>query len=492
MKKKSPFLRLSFLPRFPLFGNNPMSKRRNSQVWLLLPLLILCGQDIMAVTYTFNGGTSTSWNEASNWATGLPPNPLISTDDIFIRADCDFDLGVEYVLEGDLTMQVMARLTINNAEKMTISSTGRLINASSGGPGLQIFGTLEVNGQLQKNNTEFVVVESGGTMTVNGTFNNFGVGSTTINGTLNGSNGTIQQDSELILSGGSIQPGTSPGCLSLLNTSNSFTSGTITLEVDAITTACTDYDQLTVGDYTGGATVNITVAAGSYPNGTELTLIDGTGTGDASTFSVNILGAGAAQWSVKSGTGADLVIQTTVLPVELMYFNAATKGQENLLTWRTASEVNNQGFDIERSSDGRTWQTLAFVSGQGTTLEEQSYTYMDSRPLHGLNYYRLKQMDFDGQFEYSGIRSLMTEDSNAGVQVYPNPLRADGLLNVNLSAEPEDKAIFRIFDLNGKILHQETLSNQFNQSAYGYLPAGVYFIEVTSGYEAWRERLVVQ
>lgn len=83
------------------------------------------------------------------------------------------------------------------------------------------------------------------------------------------------------------------------------------------------------------------------------------------------------------------------------------------------------------------------------------------------------------------------ESSTIGIAVYPNPVE-DGLLNITFHTELEGAATLRIFDAGGKMLHRETLANQFNQTGYGHLPAGVYYIEVTSGLDVWRERLVVQ
>ncbi len=183
----------------------------------------------------------------------------------------------------------------------------------------------------------------------------------------------------------------------------------------------------------------------------------------------------------------------TALPVELIDFLAAAQApRTTLLSWRTASEQNNQGFDIERSTDGRTWQPLGFVPGQGTTQQPRVYTFVDERPLPGINYYRLRQVDFDGKFEYSGIRSVAMEGSSQGVQVYPNPVQGGGLLSIHFATEQDAAATLRIFDASGKMLHRETLANQYNQTGYGQLPAGIYFIEVTSDYEVWRERLAVQ
>ena len=108
-----------------------------------------------------------------------------------------------------------------------------------------------------------------------------------------------------------------------------------------------------------------------------------------------------------------------------------------------------------------------------------------------MNYYRLRQVDFDGNFEYSGIRPVVMGGSGNGVAVYPNPVK-DGLLNVDFATEQEGTATLRIFDACGKLLHRETLADQLNQTSYGYLPSGIYFIEINNGKDVWRERLVVQ
>ena len=69
---------------------------------------------------------------------------------------------------------------------------------------------------------------------------------------------------------------------------------------------------------------------------------------------------------------------------------------QSLLTWQTASELNNAGFEVERSADAKQWEVLGFVNGHGTTMEANDYKYLDAQPMRGMNYYRLSQTDFDG------------------------------------------------------------------------------------------------
>lgn len=100
----------------------------------------------------------------------------------------------------------------------------------------------------------------------------------------------------------------------------------------------------------------------------------------------------------------------TALPVELIFFSATVNNQKHvILNWATASELNNDFFTIERSIDGLTWEVVEFVNGNGTTPLRNDYNSQDVRPYSGLSYYRLKQTDFDGAFEYSNIVSVFID-----------------------------------------------------------------------------------
>jgi hypothetical protein len=100
----------------------------------------------------------------------------------------------------------------------------------------------------------------------------------------------------------------------------------------------------------------------------------------------------------------------TALPVELLFFSATAHNQKQvILNWATASELNNDFFTVERSIDGLNWEVVEFVNGNGTTPLRNDYSTTDIRPFTGLSYYRLKQTDFDGAFEYSYIVSVFID-----------------------------------------------------------------------------------
>ncbi|MEL6592409.1 MAG: hypothetical protein AAFQ68_20090, partial [Bacteroidota bacterium] len=133
-------------------------------------------------------------------------------------------------------------------------------------------------------------------------------------------------------------------------------------------------------------------------------------------------------------------------PVEWVGFDGRLSGETVVLNWSTASELNNDYFEIERSTDGASFQTLASVAGTGTTAEQQDYKFVDFSPVNGENYYRLKQVDLDGQFAYSAIIRLQVEPNKFRYSVYPNP--SSDFLHIS-STEKEITRI-EMLDLNGR------------------------------------------
>jgi hypothetical protein len=138
----------------------------------------------------------------------------------------------------------------------------------------------------------------------------------------------------------------------------------------------------------------------------------------------------------------------TPLPIELVYFNVIPQNNRSVkLEWQTASEINNDFFTVERSLNGIDWEIIAKVNGAGNSNMMLTYSIVDQTPYFGISYYRLKQTDFDGQFEYSSIKSVnfkITELNN--VQIYPNP--TNNVFTVN--GNPEELAEIKITNALGQ------------------------------------------
>jgi hypothetical protein len=160
-------------------------------------------------------------------------------------------------------------------------------------------------------------------------------------------------------------------------------------------------------------------------------------------------------------------ITSAVLPVELTQFGAKVAGQEAILSWATASEKNNQGFDIERSLDGTDFQKIGFVKGNGTTNLPQQYTYTDAS-VQSITYYRLKQVDTDGKFEYSKVVSV---ESDVRSTVRVKPTFVNDVLTV------EGAASYEIRDAAGRVVLQ-SIENQLNVQL---LPQGFYVVRGRDG-----------
>jgi hypothetical protein len=139
----------------------------------------------------------------------------------------------------------------------------------------------------------------------------------------------------------------------------------------------------------------------------------------------NTTGLGTYQVQVTNSFAPDLTLVSedypvTILPVTLISFSGKNDADENHLTWKTTSETNNSGFEIERSADAKSFERIGFVDGNGDSKVVKNYNFTDSNPS-STTYYRLKQIDYDGQFEYSRI--IAVKRNFSGISIYPNPAR---------------------------------------------------------------------
>lgn len=183
--------------------------------------------------------------------------------------------------------------------------------------------------------------------------------------------------------------------------------------------------------------------------------------------------AGTANLCIKA-----LTLDEGSVPVELTSFTAQTTGPGVVLNWSTSSELNNFGFEIQRSSRDIEYITVGFVNGNGTTTQQHSYSYTDKSAANGKNVYRLKQVDFDGSFQYSEVVEVVWLSSDAYMleQNYPNPFNPSTVIrysvpSVMLSEGKNLKVQLKVYDVIGTeiaILVDE------------HKPAGIYEVEFTA------------
>lgn len=177
----------------------------------------------------------------------------------------------------------------------------------------------------------------------------------------------------------------------------------------------------------------------------------------------------------------------TVLPVEMLSFRGETLQDANLLTWSTSTEINNLGFEVERSADGINFSKIGFEktkaeNGNATTVI--NYAFTDSRPLAGNNYYRLKQTDKDGKRKYSAVVVLKGDKVRSLTisSVYPNPVV--NKVSVKLLSPANESVQLVITDLSGKVVHQQSASIAAGENRVQLqvqkLASGTYFIKAVS------------
>ncbi len=305
-----------------------------------------------------------------------------------------------------------------------------------------------------------------------------GDGSFTNNGTVTG-RGTIAVNST---NNSNIIPGSSIGTLTINGSLSLNSSSEIIMEIQGGPPVSDLLDVSGALNLSGTLTVNL-IGMGSIMPMDSFTLFKcGTCVG---TFSTINLPGGPSLWSVHYGATNFRIqyIGMTPLPIELLYFDAKPEGRTVLITWGTATEYNNDYMAVERSANGRNWQEIGRVSGAGTTTTPQHYRLVDEKPLQGINYYRLKQVDFDGNFEYHKVVALSFEHTSHSSRetppkVFPNPVLSQLTMVLDSSA-PLDRMIW-LYSLQGQLVHTWLLPAGMTQHNVNMaeLPSGMYMLRV--------------
>ena len=196
---------------------------------------------------------------------------------------------------------------------------------------------------------------------------------------------------------------------------------------------------------------------------------------------------GVSQYGNVIGLDQITVTANYPLPIKLTNFSGVREGSRNILNWETATEINNKGFELQRSINGKEFSQIVFVNSKaenGNSNAVLNYSFNDDKPLNGTNYYRLRQLDLDGKEFISNIVVLKSASiTKAEIsKVYPNPVKEQ--LNIILNTPNSERVSIRISDLVGKTISQKELQTnqgdnniQFNISN---LSRGTYLIKVYS------------
>lgn len=177
------------------------------------------------------------------------------------------------------------------------------------------------------------------------------------------------------------------------------------------------------------------------------------------------------------------------LPVELVSFSSQTAGKAVILKWKTATEINNYGFEIERSLNNKTWKNIGFVEGQGTSnaVTEYAFTDQNAASLGNKLYYRLKQIDRDGSYDYSPtiLANFAPINKSFGIYAaYPNPFNPTTTMNYFVPSA--SRVSLKLFNTLGQEV-VSVLENEFRDAGQhsvmidaSKLSSGTYFARLTS------------
>ncbi|MFN3694220.1 MAG: T9SS type A sorting domain-containing protein, partial [Ignavibacterium sp.] len=256
----------------------------------------------------------------------------------------------------------------------------------------------------------------------------------------------------------------------------------------------------------GGATWNVTPVTGAafryvvnVPGFNLYMAVGSTGTSWYSQDGVNwtALSTGTTQtlygidatanyaWACGNG-GTILRFSGPPLPVELTSFTASLEKEGVQLVWTTASELNNHGFEIQRSANKSDFTTIGFVKGHGSTTQVQNYSFLDRSAFEGKYYYRLKQIDFNGLYNFSDVIEVDVRsiDNFALEQNYPNPFNSS--TKISWQSPVGSYQVLKVLDILGSEII--TLVNEYKEAGYhevefnsGSLASGVYFYQIQVG-----------
>lgn len=232
----------------------------------------------------------------------------------------------------------------------------------------------------------------------------------------------------------------------------------------------------TDGDFSDAAVYSIADGL-SFAESGELVTISGINTAHIPANSTVYITLGSISFS-------------TPLPITLLDFDARINDNQVDVSWETASEFNNDYFEIQRSENGTDYEVIATVNGAQNSSSLHSYFYPDHHPLEGISYYRLRQVDLDGEYQYSSTRSV-TRSVSQELIIYPNPTKSGHEITIEYgNNSPDNSALFNLYDSQGRIVltriySLESGTNKFTVST-DQLSSGTYhFIWIS---ESWTEQ----
>jgi hypothetical protein len=188
--------------------------------------------------------------------------------------------------------------------------------------------------------------------------------------------------------------------------------------------------------------------------------------------------------TTKSASGSFSFITTSfeVMPVRFVSFNVAKVSNGISVQWATAEEINADAFQIERSEDGKTWRTIGKVKAAGNSTNIQSYSFTDKTTLNNIAYYRIRQVDIDGKFVFTDIKTVANQSNLSGTATNVNIVAAGNNVVMNFSKQVKGTVVVRLISFGGQVLAQQTYSQAAQQIIFNKtnVSKGNYIVSVSN------------
>lgn len=217
------------------------------------------------------------------------------------------------------------------------------------------------------------------------------------------------------------------------------------------------------------------------------------GTGSVNPGTNTITWTGLSSFSDFTGNG-----NGSPLPINLLEFNATPLVEAVELTWTTATETNNDFFTLERAKDALNFEVIHIEDGAGNSNQILNYSWIDTNPFDGYNYYRLKQTDFDGAYTYSMLRvvnfNIPESSSSNWVNVFPNPI-INNKVYLNFGEIESEKVVVTFYNLTGQVVWQQKItavSNKTSELKIEGVSHGLYYIHILNGSMVENKKIMIK
>ncbi len=461
---------------------------------LMAYILCMITSPLFATTYTFTGNGA--WTDPARWSPSYPGNFILAGDIVNITSGSIATISngsVNIGNNGTINILFNAQLksaadrTINNMASGIININGTLVNNNI------IFNQNIINNNGYFDNAgktlnNLGVFNNGGLATLDnffsGIINNSGTftneGNITGPGTINNTSAFIanysfsNQTANISGIGGTISS-TVVGTNMVFYVNADLTSQTLNLGISSAST----HDKVDVSSFGASATLggplNLNFTGGYTPAlGTTFTILNGAYTG---TFgAINLTGVPlSTPWYVTyNATNVVITIGNTALPLVWNSFTCKVDDNKHAaLNWSVKLESNCLHYVVEKSLDALTWNQLETIELNTAKQEESTYEFIDREFNGHKTYYRIKQVDLDGKYTYSIIRSVEAK-SNLDISIYPNPCQNE--LFIDMPVDMKSLQV-EIFSLDGRLLISKNVTSSANSIQLSNLISGMYMLK---------------